>query len=429
MLCWRAQYGLCCESAIDWHANCLPAGVRIRLTCAALPVSHCVLTADMRGTACVFKVRSVLSCATLPVLCCLCACSSALLCFLLFCCFLVPQGDLDSVRQDVQDFYTSRGVPMIDLSSDQETTDLEKCLLFLEGRLRAMSEQRTPETPSAAEAAAPQHGLASETVLTAAAAAAAVAVSVNGLGHGAKAIGAVNAHKAPHGNGSSISHSSSCSVAYTQVGLDAAGVDSSVVQPEASTCAAVSNNTALSVQQLRQQRQADDYCCNHHHSYQHQHHNSRHHHHSQQQQQSGAVAPPVVGRIVMLDYMGSSVPMAGSQIQQQFQQQLAYPAEQEQQQMQAAGLARPPQTKVSASPGSPSSSSSSRGGTRGRARPSSSGSLSGGGVHEVAATVLGSSDTQFEPPAKRVQQQHVILVLGELGCERFVSTAPWGCAN
>ncbi|KAF6250654.1 thiamine pyrophosphokinase [Scenedesmus sp. NREL 46B-D3] len=45
------------------------------------------------------------------------------------------KGDLDSVRADVTDFYTSRGVPFIDLSSDQETTDLEKCLLFLEGRL------------------------------------------------------------------------------------------------------------------------------------------------------------------------------------------------------------------------------------------------------------------------------------------------------
>lgn len=50
------------------------------------------------------------------------------------------KGDLDSVRQDVTDFYTSKGIPFIDLSSDQETTDLEKCLLFLEGRLRAMSE-------------------------------------------------------------------------------------------------------------------------------------------------------------------------------------------------------------------------------------------------------------------------------------------------
>ncbi|WIA37418.1 hypothetical protein OEZ86_014343 [Tetradesmus obliquus] len=35
------------------------------------------------------------------------------------------KGDLDSVREDVTDFYTSRGVPFIDLSSDQETTDLE----------------------------------------------------------------------------------------------------------------------------------------------------------------------------------------------------------------------------------------------------------------------------------------------------------------
>lgn len=50
------------------------------------------------------------------------------------------KGDLDSVRPEVRDFYMSRGVPIIDLSSDQDTTDLEKCLLFLDGRVRAFSQ-------------------------------------------------------------------------------------------------------------------------------------------------------------------------------------------------------------------------------------------------------------------------------------------------
>lgn len=53
------------------------------------------------------------------------------------------KGDLDSVRQEVREFYTSHGVPFIDLSSDQDTTDLEKCLLFLDGRIRAITQQQT----------------------------------------------------------------------------------------------------------------------------------------------------------------------------------------------------------------------------------------------------------------------------------------------
>ena len=47
------------------------------------------------------------------------------------------KGDLDSVRPDVRAFYASRGVPMVDLSHDQDTTDLTKCLLYLEARIEA----------------------------------------------------------------------------------------------------------------------------------------------------------------------------------------------------------------------------------------------------------------------------------------------------
>ncbi|GBF93661.1 thiamin pyrophosphokinase [Raphidocelis subcapitata] len=48
----------------------------------------------------------------------------------------VIKGDLDSVRPDVRDYYTSRGVPMVDLSADQDTTDLTKCLMYLDARIR-----------------------------------------------------------------------------------------------------------------------------------------------------------------------------------------------------------------------------------------------------------------------------------------------------
>eukprot|EP00798_Chlamydomonas_sp_ICE-L_P013434 gene13434-19290_t len=41
-------------------------------------------------------------------------------------------GDLDSVRQDVRDFYTSQGVEVIDQSHDQDSTDLVKCIQYLE---------------------------------------------------------------------------------------------------------------------------------------------------------------------------------------------------------------------------------------------------------------------------------------------------------
>lgn len=40
-------------------------------------------------------------------------------------------GDLDSLREDVKEFYCGLGVPLIDLSHDQDSTDLEKCIRFL----------------------------------------------------------------------------------------------------------------------------------------------------------------------------------------------------------------------------------------------------------------------------------------------------------
>ncbi|GMH36647.1 hypothetical protein BSKO_04520 [Bryopsis sp. KO-2023] len=46
------------------------------------------------------------------------------------------RGDLDSIRPDVREFYSSQGVPIYDLSHDQDSTDLEKCLKFVEEHLR-----------------------------------------------------------------------------------------------------------------------------------------------------------------------------------------------------------------------------------------------------------------------------------------------------
>jgi thiamine pyrophosphokinase len=41
-------------------------------------------------------------------------------------------GDLDSIRSDVRAFYHGIDVEMVDLGHDQETTDLEKCIAFVE---------------------------------------------------------------------------------------------------------------------------------------------------------------------------------------------------------------------------------------------------------------------------------------------------------
>eukprot|EP00884_Botryococcus_braunii_P010722 jgi/Botrbrau1/19651/Bobra.0003s0017.2 len=40
----------------------------------------------------------------------------------------IIKGDLDSIRDEVKDFYLNCGVRIIDMSEDQDSTDLEKCL-------------------------------------------------------------------------------------------------------------------------------------------------------------------------------------------------------------------------------------------------------------------------------------------------------------
>ncbi len=42
------------------------------------------------------------------------------------------QGDLDSLRKEVKTFYAGNGVEITDLASDQDSTDLQKCLRAVE---------------------------------------------------------------------------------------------------------------------------------------------------------------------------------------------------------------------------------------------------------------------------------------------------------
>jgi thiamine pyrophosphokinase len=42
------------------------------------------------------------------------------------------RGDLDSIRPDVLGYYKSQGVPITDVSEDQDTTDLQKCIHYIE---------------------------------------------------------------------------------------------------------------------------------------------------------------------------------------------------------------------------------------------------------------------------------------------------------
>lgn len=44
-------------------------------------------------------------------------------------------GDLDSLRPEVRAFYIARGSVILDKASDQDTTDLHKCIAFLEDKL------------------------------------------------------------------------------------------------------------------------------------------------------------------------------------------------------------------------------------------------------------------------------------------------------
>ncbi|KAM0947673.1 putative thiamine diphosphokinase [Dioscorea sansibarensis] len=43
----------------------------------------------------------------------------------------VIKGDLDSIRPEVQDFYSNLGTKVVDESHDQDTTDLHKCINFI----------------------------------------------------------------------------------------------------------------------------------------------------------------------------------------------------------------------------------------------------------------------------------------------------------
>ncbi|KAG7591002.1 thiamine pyrophosphokinase thiamine-binding domain [Arabidopsis thaliana x Arabidopsis arenosa] len=43
----------------------------------------------------------------------------------------VIKGDMDSIRRDVLDFYVNLGTKVIDESQDQDTTDLDKCILYI----------------------------------------------------------------------------------------------------------------------------------------------------------------------------------------------------------------------------------------------------------------------------------------------------------
>ncbi|AEE27490.1 unnamed protein product [Arabidopsis thaliana] len=43
----------------------------------------------------------------------------------------VIKGDMDSIRRDVLDFYINLGTKVIDESHDQDTTDLDKCILYI----------------------------------------------------------------------------------------------------------------------------------------------------------------------------------------------------------------------------------------------------------------------------------------------------------
>ncbi|XP_043718689.1 thiamine pyrophosphokinase 1-like [Telopea speciosissima] len=44
----------------------------------------------------------------------------------------VIKGDMDSIRTDVQEFYSNLGTKILDESQDQDTTDLHKCISFIQ---------------------------------------------------------------------------------------------------------------------------------------------------------------------------------------------------------------------------------------------------------------------------------------------------------
>lgn len=52
-------------------------------------------------------------------------------------------GDLDSIRPDVRHFYESQGVEIRDLSSDQDSTDTEKCIHYLKEKTIDINQKQT----------------------------------------------------------------------------------------------------------------------------------------------------------------------------------------------------------------------------------------------------------------------------------------------
>lgn len=56
------------------------------------------------------------------------------------------KGDLDSIRPDVAEFYKQAGVPLVDLSHDQDSTDLQKCIHYI--RDNKMVRSNSTETSS-----------------------------------------------------------------------------------------------------------------------------------------------------------------------------------------------------------------------------------------------------------------------------------------
>lgn len=51
-------------------------------------------------------------------------------------------GDMDSARPEVLDFYRQHGADVVDLAEDQDSTDLHKCLAYIEKRFGAEELQR-----------------------------------------------------------------------------------------------------------------------------------------------------------------------------------------------------------------------------------------------------------------------------------------------
>ena len=56
------------------------------------------------------------------------------------------KGDLDSIRRDVLEFYTAKGVPIADLSHDQMSTDLQKCITYIEHHLHVTEDHQPPNS-------------------------------------------------------------------------------------------------------------------------------------------------------------------------------------------------------------------------------------------------------------------------------------------